>query len=68
MVPEVEELLTRAKEAGAEGVLVSGSGPTVFLLAGDEEGAAALEKSMRDVAPQVISTRFRGAGVSPPTT
>jgi len=68
MVPEVEELLARAKEAGAEGVLVSGSGPTVFLLAGDEDGAAVLEKTMRDVATQVIRSRFRGAGVSPPTT
>ena len=68
MLPEVGKLLNRAEEAGAEGVLVSGSGPTVFLLAGDEEGAAALERAMGDVAPQVIRTHFRGAGVSPPST
>ena len=67
MVHEVERLLARAEEAGAEGVLVSGSGPTVFLLAGGEDEAAALEKAMGDIASQVIRTHFRGAGVSPPS-
>jgi len=65
LAPEVEELLASALRAGAEGALVSGSGPTVFLLARDEDGATALEARMRDTAPLVVRTRFRGAGVSP---
>jgi 4-diphosphocytidyl-2-C-methyl-D-erythritol kinase len=68
MMPEVEKLLAGAEKAGAGGRLVSGSGPTVFLLSGDEKEGAALEKAMTDIAPQVIRTRFRGAGVSPPST
>lgn len=68
LAPEVEELLASALRAGAEGALVSGSGPTVFLLARDEDGATALEARMRDTAPLVVRTRFRGAGVSPMPT
>jgi 4-diphosphocytidyl-2-C-methyl-D-erythritol kinase len=64
-LPEVEGLLVRAEKSGARGALVSGSGPTVFLLAGDEGGAAALEETMREFAPRVIRTRFRSSGVRP---
>jgi len=64
LMPEVGALLEKAAAAGAAGALVSGSGPTVFILAGDDEQAAALEDEMRKYAPLVVRTRFRSAGVS----
>ncbi|MEJ5375186.1 MAG: 4-(cytidine 5'-diphospho)-2-C-methyl-D-erythritol kinase [bacterium] len=43
--PWVKEAKTRLREAGAEGVLMSGSGPTVFgLFRGESEAKRALEK------------------------
>jgi 4-diphosphocytidyl-2-C-methyl-D-erythritol kinase len=63
MVPEIIGLLDTAVKAGAEGVLVSGSGPTVFLLAGDETRAESLERKMNEAAPLVIKSRFRSSGV-----
>ena len=67
MMPEVGVLLEVAKKAGAEGVLVSGSGPTVFLLAGGVEQATALEGELKGAAPYVVRARFRSSGVSPVT-
>jgi 4-diphosphocytidyl-2-C-methyl-D-erythritol kinase len=64
MVPKVIELLELARAGGAEGVQVSGSGPTVFALVGDDARAEALERRMNDGAPLVIRTRFRSSGVS----
>jgi len=64
LMPEVGALLEKAADAGAAGALVSGSGPTVFILAGNDERAAALEGEMRRYAPLVVRTRFRSAGVS----
>jgi 4-diphosphocytidyl-2-C-methyl-D-erythritol kinase len=66
LMPEVGSLLRIAGEASGGGALVSGSGPTVFVLAADDGQAAALEKKMRDHAAVFIKTRFRGAGVSRP--
>ena len=62
--PEVGDLLQRAAEAGAASALVSGSGPTVFILARSDEEAVFLEEEMMRHAPIVIRTRFRMAGVS----
>lgn len=64
LMPEVGVLLEKASAAGAAGALVSGSGPTVFIIAGDEGEAEFLEEEMRRHAPVVVRTRFRGAGVS----
>ena len=64
LMPEVALLLERATAAGAVGALVSGSGPTVFILAGDDGEAAHLEEEMRRHAPLVVRTRFRATGVS----
>ena len=66
MSPQVAALLDEASRAGAAGALVSGSGPTVFLLAADDYEAEGLEKRMREAAPLVWRTNFRSAGVSPP--
>lgn len=65
LMPEIAALLEKAAGAGAAATLVSGSGPTVFLLAADDEQAAYLEAEMKKHAPLVIRTSFRGAGVSP---
>lgn len=64
LLPGVGALLEHALWAGARGALVSGSGPTVFALAGDEEEAERLEGEMRKRAPVVVRTRFRSAGIS----
>ena len=64
LMPEAESCLQKGRQAGAAGALVSGSGPTVFLLARTEGEAAGLERKMRGVAPLVFLTRFRSAGVS----
>lgn len=64
MEPGIASLLDRGRRAGAKGALVSGSGPTVFLLASDDGGAAELEASLKNAAPLVVRTRFRSSGVS----
>ncbi|RJP33614.1 MAG: 4-(cytidine 5'-diphospho)-2-C-methyl-D-erythritol kinase [Actinobacteria bacterium] len=64
LMPEVGSLLEWAAAAGAAGALVSGSGPTVFVLAAGDEEAASLEGEMRRHAPLVVRTSFRMAGVS----
>ncbi|MBC7228910.1 MAG: 4-(cytidine 5'-diphospho)-2-C-methyl-D-erythritol kinase [Actinobacteria bacterium] len=64
LMPQVGALLEHALWAGAEGALVSGSGPTVFALAGDEGRAAEMEAELRRHAPVVVRTRFRAAGIS----
>ena len=63
MMPRVGELLEKAEEAAGRGFLLSGSGPTVYILASGETEAESLEKKMRRVAPVVIRTRFRSSGV-----
>ncbi len=62
--PSLGDVLARAREAGAPGALVSGSGPTVFLLAAGEEEARRLEESMRDHAPWVCRTSFCSHGAA----
>jgi 4-diphosphocytidyl-2-C-methyl-D-erythritol kinase len=44
--PELRRALTAAADAGAAGVLVSGSGPTVAALAADEESAVRLTAAL----------------------
>jgi 4-diphosphocytidyl-2-C-methyl-D-erythritol kinase len=64
LMPEIAAILDRAAEAGAAGALVSGSGPSVFMLAEDEMHASELEHEIRKHAPLVLRTNFRSAGVS----
>ncbi|NPV58060.1 MAG: 4-(cytidine 5'-diphospho)-2-C-methyl-D-erythritol kinase [Actinobacteria bacterium] len=62
--PRVGAILERSIWAGAWGALVSGSGPTVFALSGEEGRAEALAEEMERYAPVVVRARFRSAGVS----
>ncbi|MGQ9757872.1 MAG: 4-(cytidine 5'-diphospho)-2-C-methyl-D-erythritol kinase [Actinomycetota bacterium] len=64
LLPELKGILEAARRAGAPGVLVSGSGPTVFALAGAPEEAESIAFRMREVAPVVRVTRFCSHGVA----
>jgi 4-diphosphocytidyl-2-C-methyl-D-erythritol kinase len=48
MAPELAETLAVAQDAGALGVVVSGSGPTIAALAGDRQHAQAIGRAMTD--------------------
>lgn len=67
LLPRLGEVLTTARSLGALGALVSGSGPTVALLARDAAAAAALASALaaRDVAACVLPADgpVPGAGV-----
>lgn len=62
IMPELGSLLESARAAGAGGVGLSGSGPTIFLIAGAEEEVEMLGKAMIRTAPVVMTTRFRSSG------
>lgn len=62
--PTLSALLARAREAGAPGALVSGSGPTVFLMAPGEAEARRMEERMRDGTSWVCRTAFCPHGVA----
>lgn len=55
-----------AKEAGAAGALMTGSGPAVFALAASLEGAVNIARNIEDIAPVTIITSFadRGAEIT----
>jgi 4-diphosphocytidyl-2-C-methyl-D-erythritol kinase len=63
LLPEISDLLEAGRRAGALGVLVSGSGPTVFMLPAGPVEAEAIASRMREVAPVVKATRFCSHGV-----
>ncbi len=63
LLPELPVILDAARRAGARGVLVTGSGPTVFLLAASVQEAETLAARMRGVAPVVRVARFCAHGV-----
>lgn len=65
LLPVLREILDAARRAGAGGVLVSGSGPTVFMLAADDREAELLASRMEEIAPVVFRTRFCRHGVAP---
>lgn len=56
MHPEIEQIKTRLIRAGALGVLMSGSGPTVFGLAGDLESARAVAGRYKSEGEEVLVT------------
>jgi len=57
LLPRVQALKNSLLDAGALGALVSGSGPTVFALARDEEGARALADKVKTPGVQVFTAR-----------
>jgi homoserine kinase len=52
LIPGYDEAKRAAMDAGAWGASISGSGPTIFALAADEEIAESVEESMRQVFEQ----------------
>ena len=46
--PDLEDVLEAGRTAGAYGVLVSGSGPTVMLLCGDPDHASYVDQQVRE--------------------
>ncbi len=63
LLPELVGLLEAACRSGALGALVSGSGPTVFMLAPGPEEAELLASRMGEAAPLVRVSRFCSHGV-----
>ncbi len=51
-----------AREAGAAGALMTGSGPTVFALASSLDSAVNIARNLEDSAPITIITSFAGKG------
>lgn len=62
LLPELMDLLEAARRSGALGALVSGSGPTVFMLAPGLEEAELIASRMRGAAPVVKVARFCSHG------
>lgn len=56
LCPAIQPLKTAMAEAGALGVALSGSGPTVFALAESEEAAKHIAEAARPLAGKVIIT------------
>ena len=56
MHPEIAKIKDKLREAGAPGVLMSGSGPTVFGLAADLESAQAVAARYKKSGEQVLVT------------
>ncbi|MDI6874305.1 4-(cytidine 5'-diphospho)-2-C-methyl-D-erythritol kinase [Candidatus Solincola sp.] len=63
LLPELAGILIAARRTGAPGVLLSGSGPTVFMLASGPEEAELIASRIREAAPVVRVTRFCSHGV-----
>jgi 4-diphosphocytidyl-2-C-methyl-D-erythritol kinase len=61
--PEVREARERFLAAGAPGALMSGSGPTVFALAGSEEAAGRLAAAVKELPGEIYLTRTVGRGI-----
>lgn len=60
--PEIGALRRRAMQAGALGAVMCGSGPSVFALARDEEGARKLAARLANTAPYVACCGFLHRG------
>lgn len=58
--PEVRLIKERMKSFGADGALMSGSGPTLFALVSNETRANRLYNSLRGFCQQVYKVRIRG--------
>lgn len=61
--PEVREARERFLAAGAPGALMSGSGPTVFALAGSEDEGLRLSEAVNSLPGEIHLTRMVGRGV-----
>lgn len=59
-VPEVHHIKTHMEQMGADGVLMSGSGPTVFGLTQHESRVHRLYNSLKGYCPNVFGVRLLG--------
>lgn len=60
LYPEVKQIKDTLSQAGADGVLMSGSGPTVFALVEHEQKAQRLYNSLKGFCPEVFVVRVLG--------
>lgn len=60
LYPEVEKIKEKIKQFGTDGVLMSGSGPTVFSLVQSERRAKRLVNSLSGFCNQVFAVRLLG--------
>lgn len=60
MEPDVRRLKEKMIQFGADGVLMSGSGPTVFALVDRESRAKRMVNSLKGFCPQVFAVRMLG--------
>jgi 4-diphosphocytidyl-2-C-methyl-D-erythritol kinase len=60
MEPDVRKLKEKMYQFGADGVLMSGSGPTVFALVDRESRAKRMVNSLKGFCPQVFAVRMLG--------
>ncbi|WP_077623894.1 4-(cytidine 5'-diphospho)-2-C-methyl-D-erythritol kinase [Sediminibacillus massiliensis] len=60
LYPEVEQIKNQMEQAGAEAVLMSGSGPTVFSLVQQESRAYRIYNSLRGFCEEVYVVRMLG--------
>ncbi|MFC7061759.1 4-(cytidine 5'-diphospho)-2-C-methyl-D-erythritol kinase [Halobacillus seohaensis] len=58
--PEVEQIKEKMRQAGADAVLMSGSGPTVFALVGQEAKLHRIYNSLKGFCPEVHLVRMLG--------
>ncbi|TMW69960.1 4-(cytidine 5'-diphospho)-2-C-methyl-D-erythritol kinase [Alteribacter natronophilus] len=62
LYPEVKSLKERVKSFGADGVLMSGSGPTVYALLQNESRAERIYNGLKGFVEQVFMVRLLGSG------
>ncbi len=53
--PQVKEIKETSLRAGGLGSLMSGSGPTVFTLAGSQDHAIRISKALEGLGPAIIT-------------
>lgn len=58
--PEVNQIKEQMRQAGADAVLMSGSGPTVFALAGQDARAQRIYNSLKGFCTEVYMVRMLG--------
>ncbi|WP_173918019.1 4-(cytidine 5'-diphospho)-2-C-methyl-D-erythritol kinase [Halobacillus sp. Marseille-Q1614] len=58
--PEVDQIKEKMKQAGAEAVLMSGSGPTVFALVSQDAKVHRIYNSLKGFCPEVYMVRMLG--------
>jgi homoserine kinase len=53
LIPGFQDIKLKCKEAGALGVCIAGSGPSVFMMSKEEATATVVEKIMKEVYQEI---------------